>query len=121
MGYGAPTHFPAQDGGGGAYYATVPPASWMPADTADSLYRLARQALNRGRYAQAAEQFRAISARFPESAYAADALYWEAFALLRMCGSRNLERALAALDRQAERYPDAATRGDAEALRGRTY
>ncbi|HEX6645277.1 MAG TPA: HEAT repeat domain-containing protein [Gemmatimonadales bacterium] len=118
MGYGAPARVQPQDGGG-TYYATVPPASWMPADTADSLYRLARQALNRGRYAQAAEQFRAIHARYPDSEYAADALYWEAFALHRMRGQQNLRRALAALDEQASRYPNAATRGDANALRSR--
>ncbi len=102
-----------------AYYATVPPAAWMPADTADSLYRLARQALNRARYAEAAEQFRVIHTRYPESSYAADALYWEAFSLHRMGGSRNLRRALAALDHQAEEYPNAATRGDARSLSSR--
>lgn len=102
-----------------AYYASVPPAAWMPADTADSLYRLARQALNRGRYREAAEQFRTIYARYPQSAYAADAYYWEAFALQRIGGGRNLRRALAALELQRAEHPEATTRGDAEALRSR--
>ena len=102
-----------------AYYATVPPVAWMPADTADSLYRLARQALNRSRYAEAAEQFRVIHTRYPESSYAADALYWEAFSLHRMGGSRNLRRALESLERQAEAHPNASTRGDARSLASR--
>lgn len=118
-GYGLPElaqgPAPAQQ----AYYATVPPAAWMPADTADSLYRLARQTLNRSRFAEAAEQFRVIHTRFPESSYAADALYWEAFALHRVGGSRSLRRALAALEKQAEEYPNAATRGDARGLSSR--
>ena len=102
-----------------AYYATVPPAAWMPADTADSLYRLARQALNRSRFEEAAEQFRLISSRYPASTYAADALYWEAFALYRMNGTGDLRRALAALERQAEDYPNAGTRSDARSLASR--
>ena len=102
-----------------AYYATVPPVAWMPADTADSLYRLARQALNRSRYAEAAEQFRVIHTRYPESSYAADALYWEAFSLHRMGGSRHLRRALASLQQQAEAHPNASTRGDARSLASR--
>ena len=118
-GYGLPEiaqgPAPAQQ----AYYATVPPAAWMPADTADSLYRLARQALNRSRFEEAAEQFRLIHSRYPESTYAADALYWEAFALYRMNGTRDLRRALASLERQAETYPNAATRSDARSLASR--
>jgi HEAT repeat protein len=102
-----------------SYYATVPPAAWMPADTADSLYRLARQALNRSRYDEAAERFREIYSRYPESTYAADALYWEAFALYRMNGTGDLRRALVSLDQQAEKYPNAATRGDARGLTSR--
>lgn len=118
-GYGLPGFVQGPGPAQQAFYATVPPAAWMPADTADSLYRLARQALNRSRYAEAAEQFRVIHARYPESSYAADALYWEAFSLHRMGGSRNLRRALQSLQRQAEAHPNASTRGDARSLASR--
>lgn len=118
-GYGLPELAQGPAPASQAYYATVPPAAWMPADTADSLYRLARQALNRSRFSEAAEQFRVIYSRYPESTYAADALYWEAFALYRMNGTNELRRALASLERQAERYPNAATRSDAKSLASR--
>jgi hypothetical protein len=87
-----------------------------PQDSAESLYRAARAALSDGDYDRAAEGFRDVSGRFPRSARAADALYYEAFARYRAGGSRNLRAALAALDTQRRRYADAATRADAAAL-----
>ena len=53
--------------------ANDPPKAWAQADPADSLYRLAREALNHGEYRRAAQLFGDISQRFPSSAYAADA------------------------------------------------
>jgi HEAT repeat protein len=99
-----------------AEFATVPPPAWSAADPADSLYRAGREALNRGNYERAAELFEQIVARYPKSEYAGDALYWRAFALYRRGGAQQLERAVAALDRQREAYPGAATRRDADAL-----
>src|SRR6202158_1395884 len=63
----------------------VPPAPWAKADPADSLYRLAREALSRGDYKRAAEIFHGIPERFPQSAYttSGQALYYESFALYR--------------------------------------
>lgn len=87
-----------------------------PQDPADSLYRAARQALNRSEYRQAAEMFRRVREAYARSAYTADSYYWEAFALYRDGGSDKLRRALEALERQADRYPEAATRGDAAPL-----
>lgn len=94
----------------------VPPPAADTTDPADSLYRAGRSALNRNRYQEASEAFRQIYDRYPESRYAADAMYWDAFALYRIGGSANLRAALNRLDRQAEKYPDAATRGDARTL-----
>lgn len=93
-----------------------PPPAWRQQDPADSLYRAARTALNQDDYRRAAELFREIQGRFPRSEYAPDALYWEAFALYRSSGADNLGEALRALDAQRQRYPRAATRGDAGAL-----
>src|SRR6266540_6998971 len=50
-------------------------------DPADSLWRAARRALNRGEYAGAADLFVEITRRYPSSSRAADAPYWAAFAL----------------------------------------
>jgi HEAT repeat protein len=95
---------------------TVPPSAWAQTDPADSLYRAAREALNRGNYQRSAELFGRIRQTYPKSAYAADACYWEAFARYRLGGSDHLRHALAILDLQAKKYPKAATRSDATVL-----
>ncbi len=97
-------------------YATAAPAAWLPDDPADSIYRAAREALNKGQYRAAAEAFAQLSRRYPRSGYSADALYWEAFARYRIGGDEQLKQALARLEDQSRRYPKAGTRGDAEAL-----
>ena len=93
-----------------------PKEPWATQDPADSLYRRARELLNRGDWRRAAAAFRDIPQRFPNSAYAADALYWQAFALYRIGGSSELREALAALDVQRGKYPNAETQADASAL-----
>jgi HEAT repeat protein len=74
---------------------------------ADSIYRLARQELNAASYAEAARHFRDVRERFPTSSRAADAYYWEAFALSRTGSSDDARRALDVLAEQGQRYPKA--------------
>lgn len=100
-------------------FRTVPPVALFPGDSADSLYRIARKALNDGDYGRAARIFEQIADDYGESAYAGDALYWRAFALYRRSGTDDLHDALSSLDDQRSRYPKAATRGDASALETR--
>lgn len=97
------------------------PAPWSQQDPADSLYRAAREAMNRGDHQRAASLFHQVWNQHPRSTYAPDAPYWEAFNRYRAGETRDLERALELLDVQAERYAEATTRGngDAEALRTR--
>ncbi|HKH84603.1 MAG TPA: HEAT repeat domain-containing protein [Gemmatimonadales bacterium] len=97
----------------------MPSEAWLRSDPADSVYRTARESLNRRDYRTAANLFAQIPARFPKSAYAPDALYWQAFALYRLGGDRDLHEALAALGRQQAQFPKAATKGDAKALERR--
>ncbi len=97
----------------------VSAAARLQADPADSLYRAARQALDRRDYTRAAELFARVPSRFPRSAYAGDAYYWNAFALYRVGGTSQLHAALDALDAQRATHPKAATRGDAQALERR--
>jgi HEAT repeat protein len=97
----------------------VVPRSWLRNDPADSIYRLARETLNRRDYRRAAELFAQISAHWPRSGYAGDALYWQAFALYRAGGDRDLRKALGALHWQKKRFPKAATQGDAATLERR--
>lgn len=100
-------------------FRTLPPPAAFPADSADSLYRVARQALNDGDYKRAADIFEHIADRYARSSYAGDALYWRAFALYRRGGSDDLHGALQSLQSQKERFPSAATRGDAASLETR--
>ncbi len=99
--------------------ATEPQAAWAQSDPADSLYRLARETLNRGEYRRAAQLFGDISRRFPNSAYAADARYWRAFALYRIGGTADLRDALAALQEKAGTYRQTSLQTDAAALSAR--
>ncbi|HET9040286.1 MAG TPA: HEAT repeat domain-containing protein [Gemmatimonadales bacterium] len=99
--------------------AARPPEASLQGDPADSVYRAARAALDRRDYRQAAVLFAQVPERFPRSGYAADAYYWRAFSLYRVGGTPQLRAALAALDIQRERFPKAATKGDAKALASR--
>ncbi len=95
---------------------TGPRRAWLRDDPADSLYRAAREALSASRWRDAATLFGQIGRRYPSSGYAADALYWRAFALYRLGGSGDLSAARESLRQQERKYPRAATRGDAQAL-----
>ena len=86
------------------------------ADVADSLYRAARQALNRSQYTRAAELFSGIRDRYPRSTYVPNTYYWQAFALYRDGSEESLRAAREALQTQASKFPKATTRRDAEAL-----
>ncbi|HTO73120.1 MAG TPA: HEAT repeat domain-containing protein [Gemmatimonadales bacterium] len=94
-------------------------APWAQGDPADSIYRPARAALNKGDYRKAADLFKRIRVSYPKSVYAGDACYWEAFSLYRIGATADLRSARAVLDAQRSTYANAATRGDAEALLAR--
>lgn len=99
--------------------AAGPRPAWAPNDPADSLYRLAREMLNRGNYRRAADLFHEISEKHPASDYAAEALYWQAFALYRIGGTGELERARAVLETQRARHAAAYAKSDGAALASR--
>lgn len=99
--------------------STTAPAPWAEDDPADSLYKAAREALNRNDYRRAATLFEQITSRYPKSAYSGDAYYYRAFALYRAGGETNLRSALGALSEQHSRFPKANTVPDANALRVR--
>ncbi len=105
-----------------AAYAAVATAreSFYPQDPADSLYRAARAQLSRDRYLQAAELFHQVYQRYPRSSYAAQSLYYEAFALYRSGRERDLREAQGALRELERSYAssEAALR-EAEALQAR--
>jgi HEAT repeat protein len=81
----------------------LPPEPWAGADPADSLYRLAREAMSRGDYKRAAELFHRIPERYPQSAYASQAIYYEAFSLYRSGGNDDLSTARDRLNQLKQR------------------
>lgn len=95
-------------------YSPRAPQGWAPQDPADSAWRQAQQAMNRGDYRRAAGLFKDIPAKQPNSVYASDALYWEAFSLYRVGGTTELQEALSVLDQRKSKYPSGRTRGDAD-------
>jgi HEAT repeat protein len=100
--------------GFGGAYGPKAPQGWAPQDPADSLYRQAQQAMNRGDYRRAASLFKDLPVKQPNSVYASDALYWEAFSLYRIGGSTELQEALTVLDARKNKYPVGRSRGDAD-------
>ncbi|MBX3145367.1 MAG: HEAT repeat domain-containing protein [Gemmatimonadales bacterium] len=109
----------AQSPDGGAWQELTPPLAWAAQDPADSLYREARSALNRGSYTRAAYLFAEVYGRHPRSSYAADSYYWEAWAQYRSGTNASLEAARSALLAQQAAHPNARTRDDAVSLLAR--
>jgi HEAT repeat protein len=97
-------------------FSTSPRAPWLQGDAADSLYKSAYELLNRGEWRRAATAFSNIPQRFPNSGYAADSYYWQAFALYRIGGTDDLRSALRALETMRSKYPSAKSQSDAAAL-----
>jgi HEAT repeat protein/TolA-binding protein len=87
----------------GAFLNKRPPASFAPGDPADSLYRVAREALNRGDYRRAAQLFNDLTQRYPSSAYAYVSGYYEAFSRYRIGTTEELKAADRALQAIADR------------------
>jgi tetratricopeptide (TPR) repeat protein len=104
------------DVGFGGSELKLPPESWAKDDPADSLYTLARAALGRGDYKRAAEIFHRIVERYPQSKYAGQSLYYEAFSLYRSGESDDLQSALSRLRSLESKYPTTARSGDARTL-----
>jgi HEAT repeat protein len=86
----------------------LPPEPWAESDPADSLYRLAREAMSRGDFKRAAEIFHRIPERYPQSAYAGQSLYFEAYSLYRSGGYEELDMARDRLMDLKKRYPSIA-------------
>jgi HEAT repeat protein len=101
---------------GVAAHRSAAPASWLPQDPGDSLYRAARETLNRGQYKAAAGMLQQLRQRYPGSGYVGDSYYWEAFARYRIGGTLDLEAGLALIEQQLQGYPRSATAADAEVL-----
>ncbi|MES2177231.1 MAG: HEAT repeat domain-containing protein [Gemmatimonadota bacterium] len=97
-------------------FSEIAPLPYDEADPADSLYRAAREALNKNQYRRAADTFKRITDRYPKSTYSADALYYRAYALYRLGGEDDLREAVRVLENHHARFPKANTSSDADEL-----
>ena len=90
-------------------------------EPSDSLFRVGRQAMADGDYRRAANVFKTVTDRYPQSASASDALYWRAWSLHKLGAERgnkgDLDDALDAISRLERDYPRASTLADARVLR----
>jgi HEAT repeat protein len=85
----------------------------------DSLYRLGRQALERGDFRRAASLFLQVRSRDSKTPLAAESLYWHAFSMYRAGGARDLQSSLASLTQLVDEYPANLVPADAGDLRVR--
>jgi len=87
-------------------------------DPADSLYRQAREALNRRNYTQAANLFRQVTDRYPKSPSAPSAMYFRAFSLYQTGSLDRMRESRDVLTALEKNYPNA-NLADAKTLRTR--
>jgi HEAT repeat protein len=111
----------AWDRDGAAGLSGRPRAPWAGEDPADSLYRVAREALNRGEYRRAAQLFNELTRKFPRSTYAESSRYWEAFARYRAGTTDDLREAIKILETGGAQFASLRSDGnvDVPALRAR--
>ena len=105
---------PASSAKGVARYS----AAAINQDPADSLYRAAREALNRGDYSGAAALFARVINQYPNSSVIEESMYYRAFSLYRRGGVESLKSARDLLATLKAKYPDFA-KTDAATLRTR--
>ncbi len=105
--------------GGDEHFAHAPRAPWAHDDPADSLYRLAREAFNRGDWRQASDLFHGVVEKYPGSAYVADCAYYEAFSRYRIGTTEELHKALTLLSDQKAQTSRNSMRADVAGLAAR--
>jgi len=76
----------------------MPPAPWAQGDPADSVYRIARDALGRGDYGRAARLFSEVTQKYPNSAYKSDSYYYEALSRYKVGTTDELKQAAKVLE-----------------------
>jgi HEAT repeat protein len=101
--------------------ADRPENSRQEAKEMERLYAEGHEALNDSAYEKAARFFEQAYKLDSAGERAADALYWEAFALQRLGGKKHLREAAEVLELQVSRHRESATYNDAAGLLYRIY
>lgn len=83
-----------------------PSPEWQPEqDPADSLYRVAYDAMNRGEWRRAADLFAQVTSKYPRSRRVMSAAYYEAFMHYRIGTTESLRTALQVLTERGKLTP----------------
>ena len=101
------------------HFARAPRPAWAHGDPGDSLYRLARESFNNGDWRRAADLFREVVRKYPQSEYAADCAYYEAFSRYRIGTTDELHNALALLNDRKTPASRSSMRADVAGLAAR--
>lgn len=75
--------------------------SFVQGEPSDSLYRLAHEMLNRGDWGRAAQMFKDIASKYPNTVYQADLPYYEAYARYKVGTTEELKNAVKLLEPRA--------------------
>ena len=94
------------------------PAPWIQGDPADSVYRIARDALNSGDYGRAARLFNELVSKYQKSQYQDAGMYYEALARYKIGTTDELHRSAKILEPMVAKLP-ARTSGDTRVGVGR--
>lgn len=87
------------------------PAPWIQGDPADSVYRIARDALNNGDYGRAARLFNELVSKYQKSQYQDAGMYYEALARYKIGTTDELHRAAKILEPMVAKLPARTTSG----------
>lgn len=88
------------------------PGPRYQADPADSLWRAAYNLLNSGDQRAAAQRFKELQQKYPNSQYFPRAMYYQAFSLYRSGTENELREALSVLESYKQKYPNARVSGE---------
>jgi HEAT repeat protein len=85
----------------------VDPAQHYQSDPADSLYRQAAALFNNGDWRAAAQRFKELQQKYPNSQYVSKAMYYQAFSLYRANSDAELKESSSILEQHLQRFPNA--------------
>jgi HEAT repeat protein/TolA-binding protein len=105
----APMVYAPRIGVGRDFTDHLAPAPWAQGDPADSVYRIAREALNSGDYGRAARLFNEIVSKYSKSQYQDAAQYYEALARYKIGTTDELHQAAKILEPMVAKLPARAT------------
>jgi HEAT repeat protein/TolA-binding protein len=106
--------------GRGDFTNRLAPAPWIQGDPADSVYRIARDALNNGDYGRAARLFGELVSKYQKSQYQDAGMYYQALARYKIGTTDELHQAARILEPMVAKLP-ARTSGETRAGAGEGF